>query len=141
MPTPVVFNGANYLVPAYAEQGWAQGSGNLSSYLVAIAAGTLQTTGGNFTLSAPVNFGATYGITAASFTVYGSSAQLSAYYSQTFTNQASVTVTHNLGHYPLVQVLDSGGNVLDPNTLTHGSVNAFTVTFIPNLTGTIIYVG
>jgi hypothetical protein len=35
---------------------------------VAIAAGTLQTTGGTFTLSANVNFGATYGILAAYLT-------------------------------------------------------------------------
>lgn len=62
MATVVSFNGASYSVPAYGDSGWAQGSGNLSSYLVAIAAGTLQTTGGTFTLSANVNFGATYGV-------------------------------------------------------------------------------
>jgi hypothetical protein len=66
--TTVTFNGASYSVPAYGESGWAQGVGNLSSYLVAISAGTLQTTGGAFTLSSPVNFGATYGILAAYLT-------------------------------------------------------------------------
>jgi len=60
--TTVTFNGASYRIPVYGDSGWAQGSGNLSSYLAAIAAGTLQTTGGTFTLSAPVNFGNTYGI-------------------------------------------------------------------------------
>ncbi len=67
MSTPVVFNGANYNVPAYGDSVWAQGAGNLSSYLVAIAAGTLQTTGGAFTLSAEVDFGATYSIKGAYF--------------------------------------------------------------------------
>ena len=65
MATTVTFNGSTYSVPAYGDSGWAQGAGNLSSYLVAIAAGTLQTTGGTFTLSADANFGATYGIVAA----------------------------------------------------------------------------
>ena len=67
MATTVSFNGTNYSVPAYGDSGWAQGSGNLSSYLIAIAAGTLQTVGGTFTLSADVNFGATYGLLAAYF--------------------------------------------------------------------------
>jgi hypothetical protein len=67
MATTITFNGANYNVPAYGDSGWAQGAGNLSSYLVAIAAGTLQTTGGTFTLSAEVNFGATYGLKSAYF--------------------------------------------------------------------------
>jgi hypothetical protein len=62
MATTVVFNGSNYSVPAYGDAGWAQGAGNLSSYLIAIAAGTLQTTGGSFTLSAEVDFGVTYGL-------------------------------------------------------------------------------
>lgn len=68
MPTNVTFNGANYSVPLYGDSGWAQGSGNLSSYLVAIAAGTLQTTGGSFTLSAAVNFGTSYGLLGPYFT-------------------------------------------------------------------------
>lgn len=67
MATLVTFNGSSYSVPAYGDSGWAQGSGNLSSYLIAIAAGTLQTTGGTFTLSAEVYFGATYGVKAVYF--------------------------------------------------------------------------
>ncbi len=67
MSTPVVLNGANYAIPAFGDSGWAQGGGNLSAYLVAIASGTLQTTGGTFTLSAEVDFGATYGLKAVYF--------------------------------------------------------------------------
>lgn len=65
MATVVTFNGSSFSVPAYGDTGWAQGTGNLSSYLIAIAAGCLQTTGGTFTLSADVNFGATFGLKAA----------------------------------------------------------------------------
>lgn len=60
--TVITFNGSSYSVPSYGDSSWAQGTGNLSLYLVAIAAGTLQTTGGTFTLSAEVNFGSTYGL-------------------------------------------------------------------------------
>ncbi len=67
MATPITFNGSSYNVPAYGDSGWAQGAGNLSAYLIAIAAGTLQTTGGTFTLSAEAYFGATYGLKAAWF--------------------------------------------------------------------------
>lgn len=177
MSTTVSFNGTNYSVPAYGDSGWAQGTGNLSSYLIAIPSGCLQTVGGTFTLSANVNFGATYGLIAKYFTtrtanpatsgvvrlaaadticwgtsnfalsqsagvasfngvVLGSGSQ----HTSAFTNQASVTVTHSLGKYPLVQVIDGSGVLVIPDTLTHASVNAFTVTFTPALTGTVIYV-
>ena len=65
--TSVTFNGTTYYVPAYNEKGWAQGSGNVSLYLIAIAQGTLQTTGGTFTLSADANFGASFGLKAVYF--------------------------------------------------------------------------
>jgi hypothetical protein len=68
MATAITFNGSPYSVPSYGDSNWAQGAGNLSSYLVAIAAGTLQTTGGNFTLSADVNFGVSFGVFAKYFT-------------------------------------------------------------------------
>lgn len=140
MATTITFNGSSFSVPAYGDTGWAQGSGNLSSYLIAIPSGCLQTTGGTFTLSADVNFGSSYGCIAKYFKTSGG-ATLPAYYSSTFTNQTSVTITHNLGHYPIVQILDGSNNLIIPDTLSHGSVNAFTVTFNPALTGTIIYVG
>ena len=140
MATAITWNGSSYSVPSYGDSGWAAGAGNLSAYLVAIAAGALQTTGGTFTLSGAVNFGASYGITAKSFTTYGG-ANVTAQYTQTFVSQTSVTVTHNLGQYPIVQILDGSGNLVGPDTLNHGSVNAFTVTFTPALSGTVVYVG
>lgn len=70
MASLITFNGSSYSVPAYGDSGWATGSGNLSLYLVAIASGTLQTTGGTFTLSAEVNFGGTYGLISKYFLTY-----------------------------------------------------------------------
>lgn len=37
MSTPVTYSGTSYNVPAYQDTGYAQGSGNLSSYLIALA--------------------------------------------------------------------------------------------------------
>lgn len=57
--TSITFNGATYTVPSVADANWGQ---NLSNYLTAIASGTLQKTGGSFTLTNDVNFGFTYGV-------------------------------------------------------------------------------
>lgn len=55
----VTFNGANYIIPTTNEVGWGS---NLDAYFVAIAAGCLQKTGGNFVLSAETDFGASFGL-------------------------------------------------------------------------------
>lgn len=39
MPTPVVFNGVTYNIPLFNDVGYAQGQGNLSAYLIALANG------------------------------------------------------------------------------------------------------
>lgn len=59
MSLNVTFNGSNYIIPETGETGWG---GNTTSYLVAIAAGALQKTGGSFTLSAETDFGASFGL-------------------------------------------------------------------------------
>lgn len=64
MATPITFNNVAYSVPAYNDTGYAQGAGNLSAYLVAIATGTLQPSGGTFSLTADVNFGTNFGLAA-----------------------------------------------------------------------------
>ncbi len=65
MSTTVTFNGVSYTVPAIADASWGTNVGN---YLIAIATGCLQKTGGSFTLStADVDFGATYGLKAPYF--------------------------------------------------------------------------
>lgn len=55
----VLFNGVAYDVPSTGEEGWGE---DLTNYLVAIASGALQKTGGAFTLTADVNFGANFGL-------------------------------------------------------------------------------
>lgn len=62
MSTAVTYVGQQYNVPAYQDTGYAQGTGNLSSYLIALATGSLTLSGGTFTLTADVDFGANFGL-------------------------------------------------------------------------------
>lgn len=62
MSTPVTYVGTQYNVPAYQDIGWAQGSGNLSSYLIALATGSLTLSGGSFPLTADADFGGNFGL-------------------------------------------------------------------------------
>lgn len=59
MSQNVTFNGVVYSIPAVGDDSWGQ---NLFDFLVAIPQGVLQKSGGNFTLSANINFGANFGI-------------------------------------------------------------------------------
>lgn len=68
MSTPVTYVANQYNVPAYQDTGYAQGTGNLSSYLIALATGSLTLSGGTFTLTADANFGANFGLISAYFT-------------------------------------------------------------------------
>lgn len=64
MSTPVTYVGNSYSIPAYGDTGYAQGTGNLSSYLIALATGSLSLSGGSFPLTADANFGASFGLVA-----------------------------------------------------------------------------
>jgi hypothetical protein len=55
-----------------------------------------------------------------------------------YTNESSKTITHNLGLYPSVQVLDSDDNVLIPTTINFVSENELVVNFSENSTGKIV---
>jgi hypothetical protein len=68
MATPVTFNGVSYSIPAFGDVGYAQGPGNLSSYLIALATGSFQASGGLFSLTSQANFGPNFGLTAVNFT-------------------------------------------------------------------------
>lgn len=59
MSTSITFNGVSYTIPAIADASWGT---NVGTYLVAISTGCLQKSGGSFTLTAEVDFGATYGL-------------------------------------------------------------------------------
>jgi hypothetical protein len=67
MATTVNYVGNQYSIPSYQDRGYAQGNGNLSSYLVALATGSLTLGGGSFSLTADVNFGANFGLLAVYF--------------------------------------------------------------------------
>lgn len=62
MSTTISYVGTSYNIPAYQDTGYAQGAGNLSSYLIALATGSLTLAGGTFTLTADVDFGANFGL-------------------------------------------------------------------------------
>lgn len=64
MSSTITWNGVSYSVPATGDENW---SDSLSAYLIAIASGALQKTGGTFTLTADADFGATYGLKSAYF--------------------------------------------------------------------------
>lgn len=59
MATNVTLNGSVYAIPAEGDSNWGT---VLSNYFIAIGSGVLQKTGGAFTLTAEVDFGATFGL-------------------------------------------------------------------------------
>jgi hypothetical protein len=59
MSVNVVLNGTTYVIPDPGDNTWGQ---DLTDYFVAISTGVLQKAGGSFTLTAEVDFGATYGL-------------------------------------------------------------------------------
>ncbi len=61
MSTTVTLNSVSYSIPAVGDQNWGA---SLSAYLIALSTGLLTKAGGNFTLTADVNFGASYGLMA-----------------------------------------------------------------------------
>lgn len=61
MSQNVTWNGIIYIIPEPGDVDWGQ---NVTDFLIAVPAGALQKTGGSFTLTADVDFGATYGLKA-----------------------------------------------------------------------------
>lgn len=59
MAISITFNGIVYSIPETGDESWGE---NLTSYFTAIPQGALQKTGGVFTLTADVNFGANFGL-------------------------------------------------------------------------------
>lgn len=61
------------------------------------------------------------------------------YLTQDFTGATGVTVTHNFGHKPLVQVLDGTRSEIIPQSVVHAAdSNSFAVGFSTPTTGTIL---
>ena len=63
---------------------------------------------------------------------------VSDYVSESFTTQTSVTVSHSFGAYPVINIIDSAGDLIIPISINHSSTNAFTVTFSEAKSGVII---
>ena len=57
-----------------------------------------------------------------------------------FTASTTITVVHNFGIYPVVNVINSAGVVITPAAITHNSVNDFTVILSIATTGNVIAV-
>lgn len=68
----------------------------------------------------------------------GSGGAVVSYSATAFTGQTEVTVTHNFGAYPVVQVINGSGVVIAPASITHSSTNAVVVAFGGSTTGTIL---
>lgn len=65
MSTTISYNGLNYTIPATGDSDWGP---SLSAYLIALATGSLNKSGGTFTLTSDVNLGANFGIVSKYFT-------------------------------------------------------------------------
>lgn len=65
MSVSVTLNGLTYSLPSTDETSWGT---NVTGFLQSLASGTLQKSGGAFTLTADANFGGTYGLVAQYFT-------------------------------------------------------------------------
>ena len=62
MSTPITFGGTVYAIPSETDQrDWGA---SLSAYLIAISTGTIQRSGGTFTLTANLDFGSSFGLKA-----------------------------------------------------------------------------
>src|SRR4051812_1143187 len=65
MAISISFNGVVYSIPEVGDESWGE---SLTSYFSAIPQGALQKSGGAFTITADVNFGANYGLLSKYFT-------------------------------------------------------------------------
>jgi hypothetical protein len=59
----------------------------------------------------------------------------------TFSSVESFTVTHNSGVYPLIQILDGGGNYFLPTSIVHTSTSSFDLSFATYSSGIVIVGG
>lgn len=145
MATTVSYNGTNYTVPQPGNSGWGT---TLTTYLVALASGSLTKAGGLMTLTAELDLGATYGIKSAYFSARGTPATAGAYRLENNTsiswrnaaNDGNLNLTVNssnalqfnslpivalaLGAANTVLKMNSGGTAFEYGTLVNANINA-----------------
>lgn len=63
---------------------------------------------------------------------------INAYKSIAFTGQTSVTLAHNFGAFPVIQIIDNTGSQIIPLSIIHSSIYSVTVAFSIATTGNII---
>lgn len=56
-----------------------------------------------------------------------------------YVNLTTLTITHNFGFYPVVFFITSAGVVTAPTSITHDSLNAFTIATAAPATGVVVY--
>jgi hypothetical protein len=59
----------------------------------------------------------------------------------TFSSVDLITITHNSGNYPFVQIFDNTGNVFVPDSIIHSTTASFELIFATYTSGTIVYGG
>lgn len=59
------------------------------------------------------------------------------HYEQSFTNQSSVTVDHNLGKFPSVTVIDTANDEVE-GSVDHISINQVIVSFSASFSGKVV---
>lgn len=145
MATTVSYNGTNYTVPQSGDSGWGT---TLTTYLVALASGSLTKAGGLMTLTAELDLGATYGIKSAYFSARGTPATAGAYRLENNTsiswrnaaNDGNLNLTVNssnalqfnslpvaaiaLGAANTVFKMNAGGTAFEYGTLVNANINA-----------------
>lgn len=115
-----------FVIPDVGDENWGQ---NVTNYLVAIPSGALQKTGGAFTLTADVNFGATFGL-------------VSTYYKSRASNVASAGA-FRLANTDLLEwrnFANAGNNTLGVNSSDQLTYNGVPLE-INTLTSAHIFVG
>lgn len=133
MSVSVTMNGGTYTLPSGTETDWGA---SLTAFLQAVSNGTLQKTGGAFTLTAEVDLGGTYGVKSSYFTSRTSNAasagalRLARADAVKWRNQANgadltlgVDASNNLEWEGVDVVTTSGTQTLTNKTLTTPTIS------------------
>src|ERR1019366_8592849 len=106
MSIPLVVNGAVFNYPQNFDEEWGV---DATGWAVAVTAGMLSLSGGNFPLTAPVNFGTSFGVNVKSITSTTANPATSGYLLLSKTDTISFRNNANTGN--LLLGIDSGNNL------------------------------
>lgn len=103
----VSFNGQAYVVPDVGDTTWGP---SLTAYLVALSTGSLQRSGGLFTLTADADFGASFGLRAPYFRSRSATVALSGLFR--LANLEAIAWRNAANNADLLLTVDAGGNLV-----------------------------